>query len=140
MLWRAKKAASARREVASQATALAPFSQNSKSDRCSGGSGQAQPGQSKPSFWFSAIRARAPRTTAPLCCRWAAVAVIARSPPAAAGGRPAVTPAVSSGGWAPEGGAPGPGGGLDISGPRARAAGRRCRPGAAAAVRARRTR
>lgn len=36
---------------ASQDTALAPFPQNSAVSRC-GGSGQAQLGQSKPSFWF----------------------------------------------------------------------------------------
>ena len=38
--------------VASWATCFAPFSQNSTSPRCSG-SGQAQPGQSKPSSWFT---------------------------------------------------------------------------------------
>ncbi|MCY1230319.1 hypothetical protein D9M72_427280 [compost metagenome] len=40
-----------RRLVASAATALTPFSQNSKVDAC-WRSGQAQPGQSKPSAWF----------------------------------------------------------------------------------------
>src|ERR1051326_6167246 len=34
--------------VASSATCLAPFSQNSKCDRCLSGSGHAQPGQSMP--------------------------------------------------------------------------------------------
>ncbi len=38
--------------VASQVTAFAPFSQNSKLLRWLG-SGQAQLGQSKPSFWLS---------------------------------------------------------------------------------------
>ena len=42
------------RRVASSATALAPFSQNSAVCRCPGaGSGQAQPWQSKPSTWLS---------------------------------------------------------------------------------------
>ena len=45
----AKKSGVTRRRVASSATAFAPFSQNSAVCRCSG-SGQAQPGQSKPSF------------------------------------------------------------------------------------------
>ena len=40
--------------IASFATALAPFSQNSKDDLCSG-SGHAQPGQSKPSCWFTIL-------------------------------------------------------------------------------------
>ncbi len=42
-----------RARVASLATALAPFSQNSAVLRSSSGSGQAQLGQSKPSFWLS---------------------------------------------------------------------------------------
>ncbi|CAH0304205.1 hypothetical protein SRABI128_04279 [Microbacterium sp. Bi128] len=40
--------------VASQVTALAPFSQNSNALRW-WGSGHAQLGQSKPSFWFIAM-------------------------------------------------------------------------------------
>ena len=49
------------RRVASSATALAPFSQNSAVCRCSGaGSGQAQPGQSKPSTWLSLRSVRWP--------------------------------------------------------------------------------
>ncbi len=47
----AKNAGVARFEVASAATAFTPFSQNSKVEAC-WRSGQAQPGQSKPSGWF----------------------------------------------------------------------------------------
>ena len=47
----AKNSGVVRLAVASQATALAPFSQNSNEDVCFG-SGQAQPGQSKPCGWF----------------------------------------------------------------------------------------
>ena len=47
----AKNSGVARLVVASQVTALAPFSQNSNEEVCLG-SGQAQPGQSKPSGWF----------------------------------------------------------------------------------------
>ena len=54
-----------RRGVASSATALAPFSQNSACER-SPGSGQAQPGQSKPSVWLTLSSVRAPRRT-PIC-------------------------------------------------------------------------
>jgi hypothetical protein len=43
--------------VVSHDTALAPFSQNSKDEVCFG-SGQAQPGQSKPEGWFIRINAR----------------------------------------------------------------------------------
>ena len=51
---RAKKSRSTRALVASSATALAPFSQNSAVCRWSGsGSGQAQDMQSKPSVWLS---------------------------------------------------------------------------------------
>ena len=50
----------ARATVASSATALAPFSQNSNREVV-GGSGQAQPGQSKPSGWLSCSSVRAPR-------------------------------------------------------------------------------
>ena len=46
-----KNAGVTRLLVASAATALTPFSQNSKVDACSR-SGHAQPGQSKPSGWF----------------------------------------------------------------------------------------
>ncbi len=54
MLWRAKKSGVARSLVASSATALAPFSQNSAVCRFSGsGSGHAQLMQSKPSAWLS---------------------------------------------------------------------------------------
>jgi hypothetical protein len=57
----AKKAASARNLVASSATALAPFSQNSAWWRLAG-SGQAQPMQSKPSSWLMWRRVRAVRS------------------------------------------------------------------------------
>ena len=54
MLFVAKKSGVARAFVASSATALAPFSQNSATCRCpTSGSGQAQLMQSKPSAWFS---------------------------------------------------------------------------------------
>ena len=46
----AKNSGVTRARVASLATALAPFSQNSAVLRSSSGSGQAQLGQSKPSF------------------------------------------------------------------------------------------
>src|SRR5579875_3522476 len=53
MEWAAKNSGPTRLRVASQATAFAPFSQNSACLRWSGsGSGQAQLGQSKPSAWF----------------------------------------------------------------------------------------
>jgi hypothetical protein len=54
-----------RRSVASSATAFAPFSQNSAMWRLSS-SGQAQPGQSKPSFWFTRRRVCTDRAT-PIC-------------------------------------------------------------------------
>src|SRR5712692_4840183 len=49
--------------VASSATCLAPSSQNSKCERSPSGSGQAQPGQSTPSFWFNCKSVRVPRPT-----------------------------------------------------------------------------
>lgn len=64
----AKNSGVTRRSVASSATALAPFSQNSAVCRLSP-SGQAQPGQSKPSFWLTLRSVRAVRAT-PICC-WA---------------------------------------------------------------------
>lgn len=64
----AKKSGVTRRSVASSATAFAPFSQNSAVCRLSP-SGQAQPGQSKPSFWLTLRRVCAVRRT-PICC-WA---------------------------------------------------------------------
>ena len=63
MLCAAKNSGSARRVVASSATALAPFSQNSAVCRCpTSGSGQAQLMQSKPSAWLSRSSVRALRT------------------------------------------------------------------------------
>ncbi len=56
----AKNSLVTRRSVASSATAFAPFSQNSAVCRLPG-SGQAQPGQSKPSFWLTRIRVSAVR-------------------------------------------------------------------------------
>jgi len=67
--------------VASQVTALAPFSQNWKVERCSL-SGQAQPGQSKPVGWF--VRSRT--MGAAIVSIWSrtawAVALSAPQPPA----------------------------------------------------------
>ncbi len=63
----AKNSGVTRRSVASSATAFAPFSQNSATCRLSS-SGQAQPGQSKPSFWLTLSRVRAVRPR-PICSR-----------------------------------------------------------------------
>ncbi len=61
-LWAANNSGVARRRVASSATAFAPFSQNSATDRCPGsGSGHAQLMQSKPSAWFNRRSVRAVR-------------------------------------------------------------------------------
>ena len=49
-------------DCASKAVALAPFSQNSATERWSSGSGQAHDEQSKPSFWLSLSSACVPRT------------------------------------------------------------------------------
>ena len=62
MLCLPKKSLPICRVVASEATALAPFSQNSETARWSSGSGQAQLGQSKPSVWLSSSKALVPRT------------------------------------------------------------------------------
>jgi hypothetical protein len=63
MLCRAKNCSVIRSRVASSATALAPFSQNSARCRCSGsGSGQAQLMQSNPSGWFRRSSVRPVRT------------------------------------------------------------------------------
>ena len=62
MLCAAKNSGVARALVASSATALAPFSQNSAVCRCpTSGSGQAQLMQSKPSAWLSLSSVRADR-------------------------------------------------------------------------------
>ena len=62
MLCAAKNSGVARALVASSATALAPFSQNSAVCRCpTSGSGQAQLMQSKPSAWLSLSRVCAVR-------------------------------------------------------------------------------
>ena len=50
-VWRANNSGVARFEVVSYVNALTPFSQNSVTE-ASSGSGQAQPGQSKPRGWF----------------------------------------------------------------------------------------
>jgi hypothetical protein len=69
--------------VVSQATALAPFSQNSNELVCFG-SGQAQPGQSNPSGWFI-DRSDLPPLTIALSSRSAfALACKAPQPPAGA--------------------------------------------------------
>ena len=62
MGWSAQKSSVIRASVVSSATALAPFSQKS-AILCVAESGQAQPGQSKPCFWFSRSSVRAPLTT-----------------------------------------------------------------------------
>ena len=62
----AKNSGVTTRLVASSATALAPFSQNSAGRRPPGASGQAQPGQSKPCRWFSRASVAAVRT-GPIC-------------------------------------------------------------------------
>jgi len=62
-VWAAKNAGVVRLAVASQVTALTPFSQNSKDEVCFG-SGQAQPGQSNPCGWFMLRRPRVSFTTA----------------------------------------------------------------------------
>ena len=59
--WAAQKSGPTVRSVVSSATALAPFSQNSAGRRRPAGSGQAQPGQSKPPLWLSLLRACAVR-------------------------------------------------------------------------------
>ena len=77
----AKNSLVTRRAVASAATALAPFSQNSKVDAWLR-SGQAQPGQSKPSGWLADSSVRAPLTA----MSWASKALLtlfkAPQPPA----------------------------------------------------------
>ena len=71
----------ARRAVASAATALAPFSQNSNVERWSR-SGQAQPGQSKPSGWLACSSVLAPFTATPCSFKCLATLFSAPQPPA----------------------------------------------------------
>src|SRR5688572_14499767 len=71
--------------VASSATCLAPFSQNSKCERSRSGSGQAQPGQSTPPGWLIFNRVRTPRISPISDETVFSVAFIAGSPPAAFG-------------------------------------------------------
>jgi hypothetical protein len=78
----AKNAGVARLPVASHDTALAPFSQNSK-DEVWRGSGQAQPGQSKPAGWLTRRRAEVSRPTAIWLLTARATAASAPHPPAA---------------------------------------------------------
>ena len=78
----AKNPRVARRRVASAATALTPFSQNSNED-CGLRSGQAQPGQSKPSGWLARSKVRAPRPTMPCSRTWWKELARASQPPAA---------------------------------------------------------
>src|SRR5437762_12768794 len=82
-VWAANTSGVARLDVASQVTALAPFSQNSNELVCRG-SGQAQPGQSKPSGWFTDSSALEPLTST-LCSR-SALAVARHAPQPPAGG------------------------------------------------------
>ena len=70
-------------DVASHATALAPFSQNSKELVCFG-SGQAQPGQSNPSGWFIDSSDLPPLTIALSSRNAFATACNAPQPPAGA--------------------------------------------------------
>jgi hypothetical protein len=77
----AKNSGVTRLLVASQVTALAPFSQNWKVDLCSL-SGQAQPGQSKPVGWLVRISTMGASIRS-ICVRTAwAVARSAPQPPA----------------------------------------------------------
>src|SRR5690606_12794330 len=77
----AKNSGVVRLPAASQATALAPFSQNSNEDVCFG-FGQAQPGQSKPCGWLTCFSARS--SSAIAICRRKAFATAPRAgqPPA----------------------------------------------------------
>ena len=77
----AKNSGVQRLAVASQATALAPFSQNSKDEVCFG-SGQAQPGQSKPSGWFMRSSVALPLIGMPCSVSAWPVACSAPQPPA----------------------------------------------------------
>src|SRR6185503_19607580 len=89
--------------VASSATCLAPFSQNSACERSPSGSGQAHPGQSNPVFWLSFSNVRTPRVT-PISFQAAfAVATIEGIPPATLLTGRIWTRVRSSGGWAPGG-------------------------------------
>ncbi|MNL18288.1 hypothetical protein D3C87_1394300 [compost metagenome] len=79
----AKKSGGTRASVASHATALTPFSQNSKEEPCSG-SPHAQPGQSNPSGWFAFSSVRAPEIGAPDSISRLPTLLSAPQPPAAA--------------------------------------------------------
>jgi hypothetical protein len=81
-VWAANTSGVARLVVASQATALAPFSQNSNDEVCLG-SGQAQPGQSKPSGWLARSRVLPPSITVAWSLSAPATAFSAPQPPAA---------------------------------------------------------
>ena len=71
----------ARSAVASAATAFTPFSQNSKLEVCCR-SGQAQPGQSKPSGWLADSSVREPLAAMRCCSNWRATLRSAPQPPA----------------------------------------------------------
>ena len=92
---RAKKSGVTTRLVASSATALAPFSQNSANLRPPCSSGQAQPGQSNPLRWFSRTNAAAvrsgPMDVTPRCSE-----TITAFTPAASCSAPVVTTECSS--------------------------------------------
>jgi hypothetical protein len=76
-LWAAKNSGGTRFFVASQVTALAPFSQNWKAVLCFL-SGQAQPGQSNPVGWLVRSSVR----EASSACIWVAIALaVARNAP-----------------------------------------------------------
>jgi hypothetical protein len=77
----AKNSGVQRLAVASQAIALPPFSQNSNEEVCLG-SGQAQPGQSKPCGWFMRLSVAAPFTGTPCSSKASLSALSAPQPPA----------------------------------------------------------
>src|SRR5690348_13557712 len=82
-LCRAKTSGVARRVVASQAVAFAPFSQNSATCRAPSASGHAHDWQSYPSFWLIAVSVRRERRT-PISDRACLNAVVTPRNPAAA--------------------------------------------------------
>jgi hypothetical protein len=80
-VYRANSSRLARNWVASQASALAPFSQNSSFLRSSA-SGNAQLGHLKPPGWFIASSALEPLPITLCCSSTLAVAPAAPQPPA----------------------------------------------------------
>ena len=97
---RRKKSGVTRRVVASSAMAFTPFSQNSATERCESGSGQAQPGQSKPPFWLICVRTRSPRIGPISSSAWRMEETTAGAPAATSGTGPTRIPVNASGGCA----------------------------------------